>query len=839
MLTNRATIAALAACVLTVSARAVSQTSASYAQSDRLIAHWDGIDNAGKGVHDPEAAVWKDLRGDLDLTLTDKGSWNALGNALYVSGMGAQGLRATPAYQTIEIVYRMTTSGGRLMFVSGIQSRIVCLDAVSGSQNKKLYFDGADTTKRITWPLDTNGVYTAAATYTDNAVANVFCNGVSSAGDTGKNTWGLGGGKVALGGRMATESSAIWTGEIYAIRLYDTVLTEAELAANRAVDAARFVVPDRLRYVQDGLVAHWDGIDNAGTGVHDPEATVWKDLKGGLDLALTNDASWNVRGNALVVSGISAIGDAAAPDYKTIEVVYRPTRSDGRILFNSGSRFGFVLFDNSSANHSVYFSSSGDRPDGAIRDTLIYSKPRNTNELYLVAARYDDAGAVADISSDGGPVACGVRTNAWTAGATVTIGGRALASVYPWYGEVYAIRLYSRRLSRAELAQNGALDRRRFFSFSCYEARDALLAQWDGENNYARCIAHNPTSKIWKDLVGAKDLVLTNKAAWTAAGNGLVVDGASASCASAAPAYRTFEVAYRETSSAGRFLFNSGNTGCQIALFNSDGTKAWFSGLVGDHLYVPWTFDATAVRTMAATYTNAAATAASVYGDGVRKSSGTAKDSWGSCESKIIVGDNKITTAYRPWYGEVYGIRLYDRELTSSEIAFNSALDRKRVALSSRTVTWGGGDGDYLAAANWIGQVTPRYVDTTVVTSGTVRIANDQLVRSVSLGAQAALVLTVPASGAAVPLTVTGTLSADPGAGLVLDASAFGKAHPTESTTLIECGKDSAEALAALATNVSFEKNTALLRRGTVAVEDGVRLVYTAPPKPGVVILFR
>ena len=34
-------------------------------------------------------------------------------------------------------------------------------------------------------------------------------------------------------------------------------------------------------YVQDGLVAMWDGIENAGWGVHDPNATVWKDLVGG------------------------------------------------------------------------------------------------------------------------------------------------------------------------------------------------------------------------------------------------------------------------------------------------------------------------------------------------------------------------------------------------------------------------------------------------------------------------------------------------------------------------------------------------------------------------------
>ena len=36
--------------------------------------------------------------------------------------------------------------------------------------------------------------------------------------------------------------------------------------------------PTARDYVQDGLVAMWDGIENAGWGVHDPNATAWKDL---------------------------------------------------------------------------------------------------------------------------------------------------------------------------------------------------------------------------------------------------------------------------------------------------------------------------------------------------------------------------------------------------------------------------------------------------------------------------------------------------------------------------------------------------------------------------------
>ena len=44
-------------------------------------------------------------------------------------------------------------------------------------------------------------------------------------------------------------------------------------------------------YIQDGLVAMWDGIENAGLGVHDANATVWTDLTGnGWDLTLLSGA---------------------------------------------------------------------------------------------------------------------------------------------------------------------------------------------------------------------------------------------------------------------------------------------------------------------------------------------------------------------------------------------------------------------------------------------------------------------------------------------------------------------------------------------------------------------
>ena len=40
-------------------------------------------------------------------------------------------------------------------------------------------------------------------------------------------------------------------------------------------------------YIQDGLVAMWDGIENAGWGVHEPNATTWKDLASSYDMSIS------------------------------------------------------------------------------------------------------------------------------------------------------------------------------------------------------------------------------------------------------------------------------------------------------------------------------------------------------------------------------------------------------------------------------------------------------------------------------------------------------------------------------------------------------------------------
>ena len=114
------TALAAAMCIAPVAAFADAYTSASYVQ-EGLVAQWDAIDNAGVGYHVPDAATWKDLAGTCDLAIWTGGSWTAAGTSLTVNKGSARGNTAAPAYRTIEVVCKVTSSGTKanIMFYSG------------------------------------------------------------------------------------------------------------------------------------------------------------------------------------------------------------------------------------------------------------------------------------------------------------------------------------------------------------------------------------------------------------------------------------------------------------------------------------------------------------------------------------------------------------------------------------------------------------------------------------------------------------------------------------------------------------------------------------------------
>ena len=232
-------------------------------------------------------------------------------------------------------------------------------------------------------------------------------------------------------------------------------------------------------YVQDGLIAQWDGIDNAGTGTHNPLSAVWKDLKGSCDMTLLNNGESWVNGQALYVNGAGAAGSTAAPRYTTIEVVYK--MAGGACLFVSGLKWGgtdwyisrivafsggtMAIFTNAHSGQTIYIPDA----NGDVVHSLSAVYESNNSDV-VISASMD--GYVRTQNT--------VQTSWYDATGVVMVGDRKTdARSEPWAGEIYAIRLYDRALSVGELAENQKVDAACFGVsgwYSCIASGDPIAA---------------------------------------------------------------------------------------------------------------------------------------------------------------------------------------------------------------------------------------------------------------------------------------------------------------------------------------------------------------------------
>lgn len=207
-------------------------------------------------------------------------------------------------------------------------------------------------------------------------------------------------------------------------------------------------------YVQDGLIAMWDGIENAGWGVHADLSDTWMDLVGGYNLTnasqisfidgcidgQTTDFSFHRSGRIDAIS-------AALLDYQTITVECVtspaiPPAANNMSIINVYYH-GLWLYQFSESIYAQCFWQSGlaGTPKNSI--SAVYDK---------VSMRlYQDGQYVRDIGVS--------KTDEYTESEGVTIGGYQYRSANCKY---YSFRIYSRALTAAEIAHNYLVDRVRF-----------------------------------------------------------------------------------------------------------------------------------------------------------------------------------------------------------------------------------------------------------------------------------------------------------------------------------------------------------------------------------------
>lgn len=207
-------------------------TARDYVQ-DGLLYQYDGIENDGYGVHNPNAQWMTELVSGIKTNFLSTDRQIVGDNHIELIGIGTVAhLRQDNAVMAFEIVCSDVFCPNRnfapLYYAASGRNRVV-----------SIVRNGVGFCGHIKTVANISGIASVSANYTTtnggdgNFIANVNCEDaiLSSRGDTwqsnSNNYFGGTGGYYAAG-------------KIYSIRAYDHNLTTSEIAANYAVDKARF-----------------------------------------------------------------------------------------------------------------------------------------------------------------------------------------------------------------------------------------------------------------------------------------------------------------------------------------------------------------------------------------------------------------------------------------------------------------------------------------------------------------------------------------------------------------------------------------------------------------------
>ena len=231
---------------------------------------------------------------------------------------------------------------------------------------------------------------------------------------------------------------------------------------------ATFSVNVTTGYVTDGLLAYWDGIKNTGTE-HNSSATSWKDVTNGYEFTFqnSNGRTWNAN-NLELSSGHRGLKTASRlwSTYEncTIEYVIAPAsvRSEVLGMFDPNSTAS-TMPSGTEARECVLYSDNTIGFKASSGKT--YSMPAGVSDItgirravaiysnYTVSSAYVNG---TELSLSGNTHSYGqFGPNNFRLGEWTNTSGQNTA---PYYGKIYAVRVYGKALSAEELAQNNAFD---------------------------------------------------------------------------------------------------------------------------------------------------------------------------------------------------------------------------------------------------------------------------------------------------------------------------------------------------------------------------------------------
>ena len=199
-------------------------------------------------------------------------------------------------------------------------------------------------------------------------------------------------------------------------------------------------MPTARDYVQDGLVAMWDGIENAGWGVHDQNATTCVDIVGGVHAFRGISEPM-----AFVVGTGSQFFDIDTTDATTIEWLWRDSGTTRNCQIYTHTKSNSLRYQVSDVR-TTYTSYQIRYWNGA-EQVSIY--PMNKT-VRAGAVTYSDG--VFNVYGDG--LVRGTYSDASASESTYFSASKETA--------FNCIRIYSRALTADEIAANYAIDKARF-----------------------------------------------------------------------------------------------------------------------------------------------------------------------------------------------------------------------------------------------------------------------------------------------------------------------------------------------------------------------------------------
>ena len=225
---------------------------------------------------------------------------------------------------------------------------------------------------------------------------------------------------------------------------------------------------DSSSYVMDGLIAQWDGIDNAGRGVHNPSASYPVELVGSTAQTLTGTVPARARhfelGSGYLTFTHPAIIDACNAGAATVEILSAPrgtlVHNGGLLAFGDTSRAFWIYQRNASGLlHAIGDCTYHGVLSGEYQSLNLPAVPCTTNLCSFVLG----ADANAHLYVDGVEARGVQRFTTDCTDAVCRIGslGGSWTNIKP-SADVFSIRVYNRLLTVDEIAANRAVDGLRF-----------------------------------------------------------------------------------------------------------------------------------------------------------------------------------------------------------------------------------------------------------------------------------------------------------------------------------------------------------------------------------------